>query len=101
MAIINRTPDSFFDGGSTFADAPAMEAVENAVAEGADLVDIGGVKAGVGAVVGVQEEIDRVVPFVSLVRAAYPELIISVDTWRSPVAAAACDAGADLINDTW
>ena len=48
MAIINRTPDSFFDGGVTFADGPAMDAVDRAVADGADLVDIGGVKAGVG-----------------------------------------------------
>jgi dihydropteroate synthase len=101
MAIINRTPDSFFDGGATFADGPAMDAVDRAVADGADLVDIGGVKAGVGAEVGVDEEIDRVVPFVARVRAAHPGLIISVDTWRSPVAAAACQAGADLINDTW
>lgn len=101
MAIINRTPDSFFDGGATYSDGPAMEAVDRAVTDGADLVDIGGVKAGVGAEVGVQEEIDRVVPFVARVRAAHPELIISVDTWRSPVATAACQAGADLINDTW
>lgn len=101
MAIINRTPDSFFDGGATFADGPAMAAVDRAVADGADLVDIGGVKAGAGAVVGIAEEIDRVVPFVERIRAAHPDLIISVDTWRSPVAAAACEAGADLINDTW
>ena len=101
MAIINRTPDSFFDGGSTFTDGPAMDAVARAVDEGADLVDIGGVKAGVGAVVGIDEEIDRVVPFVGRVRAAHPDLIISVDTWRSQVATAACLAGADLINDTW
>lgn len=101
MAIINRTPDSFFDAGATFADAAAMDAVHRAVDEGADLVDIGGVKAGVGPEVTPAQEIDRVVPFVERVRDRYPGLPISVDTWRSDVAVAACAAGADLINDTW
>jgi len=101
MAIINRTPDSFYDGGAAFDDGAAMAAVDSAVEEGADLVDIGGVKAGVGSVVDVAEETRRVVPFVARVRAAYPNLIISVDTWRSEVAGAACEEGADLINDTW
>lgn len=101
MAIINRTPDSFFDAGATFTDSAAMAAVRVAVDEGADLVDIGGVKAGVGREVDVQEEIGRVVPFIAQVRASYPDLIISVDTWRSAVATRACQAGADLINDTW
>ncbi|MGI8592744.1 MAG: dihydropteroate synthase [Nakamurella sp.] len=101
MAIINRTPDSFYDGGAAFDDGAAMAAVDSAVEEGADLVDIGGVKAGVGSVVDVAEETRRVVPFVAKVRAAYPSLTISVDTWRSEVAGAACEEGADLINDTW
>src|ERR1700712_2568785 len=101
MAIVNRTPDSCFDGGATFDDGPAMAAVDRAVADGADLVDIGGVKAGVGRPVDVDEEIRRVVPFLATVRATYPDLIISVDTWRSEVATAACEEGADLINDTW
>lgn len=101
MAIVNRTPDSFFDAGATYAETAAMEAVRRAVDEGADLVDIGGVKAGVGADVTESEEIRRVVPFVGRVRDAFPGLPISVDTWRSGVAVAACEAGADLINDTW
>ncbi len=101
MAIINRTPDSFFDAGATFTDSAAMRAVHAAVQDGADLVDIGGVKAGVGREVGIDEEIQRVVPFIGHVRSAYPDLVISVDTWRSEVATEACHAGADLINDTW
>lgn len=101
MAIVNRTPDSFYDGGATFGDAAAMAAVDRAVDEGADLVDIGGVKAGVGEPVSVAEEIRRVVPFVAAVRDRHPDLIISVDTWRAPVADAVCRSGADLINDTW
>ena len=101
MAIVNRTPDSFFDAGATFTDSAAMDAVSRAVDEGADLVDIGGVKAGVGPVVTEAAEIERVVPFVARVRDRFPDLPISVDTWRAGVAAAACEAGADLINDTW
>ncbi|MCM6775863.1 dihydropteroate synthase [Nocardia sp. CDC159] len=101
MAIVNRTPDSFYDRGSTFSDEAAMAAVERAVAEGADLVDIGGVKAGPGTVVDAAEEARRVVPFVAAIRERHPELLISIDTWRSEVARAAVAEGANLINDTW
>ena len=101
MAIINRTPDSFYDRGATFADAPALDRVQTAVAEGADLVDVGGVKAGPGPEVTVAEEIARVVPFITAVRRRWPELLVSVDTWRHEVAEQALTAGADLVNDTW
>lgn len=101
MAIVNRTPDSFYDGGANFSDDAAMASVHRAVAEGADMIDIGGVKAGPGDIVDAEEEIRRVVPFVEAIRDAYPELLISVDTWRSEVARLACGVGADLINDTW
>lgn len=101
MAIVNRTPDSFYDRGATFTDTAAMERVHRAVGEGADIVDIGGVKAGPGALVDAQEEARRVVPFVAAVRAAHPDVVISVDTWRAEVARRACAEGADLVNDTW
>ncbi len=101
MAIVNRTPDSFYDRGATFADADALARVDQVVAEGADIVDIGGVKAGPGPVVDAAEEIRRVVPFVAAVRARYPEVVISVDTWRGEVGRAAVAEGADLLNDTW
>ncbi|MCZ4276087.1 dihydropteroate synthase [Rhodococcus sp. BGS-1C] len=101
MAIVNRTPDSFYDGGVNFTDDAAMATVHRAVAEGADMVDIGGVKAGPGVLVDAAEEIRRVVPFVEAIRVAYPDLLISVDTWRSEVARLAVGVGADLINDTW
>ncbi|MFE3101871.1 dihydropteroate synthase [Nocardia tengchongensis] len=101
MAIVNRTPDSFYDQGATFTDEAALRAVDTAVAGGADLVDIGGVKAGPGSEVDAAEETRRVVPFVAAIRERYPELLISVDTWRADVARAAVAAGADLINDTW
>ncbi len=101
MAIVNRTPDSFYDKGATFSDAAARDAVHRAVAEGADVIDVGGVKAGPGQDVDPDTEIGRLVPFVEWLRDAYPEQVISVDTWRSEVARRACAAGADLINDTW
>ena len=100
-AIVNRTPDSFFDKGATFDDAPAMERVRNAVADGADIIDIGGVKAGPGDDVDAAEEIRRVVPFIEAVHGEFPDVLLSVDTWRSEVAAPAVAAGATIINDTW
>ena len=101
MAIINRTPDSFFDQGATYADDAALAAVDRAVAEGAEIVDIGGVKAGHGEVVEPAEEARRTVPFIAAVRERHPDLVISVDTWRAEVAERAVEAGADLLNDTW
>lgn len=102
MAIVNRTRDSFYDRGATFDDRAAMAAVDRAVAEGADIVDVGGVRAGShGEEVDAAEESRRVVPFVAAVRERHPDLVISVDTWRHDVARPACRNGADLINDTW
>jgi len=101
MAIVNRTPDSFYDKGATFADGAALAAVDAAVAGGADIVDIGGVKAGPGADVDTSEEIRRVAPFVAAVRDRHPEVVISVDTWRADVAAACLGEGADVVNDAW
>ncbi|MFC5993957.1 dihydropteroate synthase [Pseudonocardia hispaniensis] len=101
MAIVNRTPDSFYDRGATFSDHAAMAAVDRAVAEGADIIDIGGVKAGPGPEVDAAEEIRRVVPFVAAVRDRHPDIVISVDTWRGEVGRRAVAEGADLLNDTW
>lgn len=101
MAIVNRTPDSFYDHGLTFHDVQAQDRARQVVDEGADIIDIGGVKAGPGPCVTVEEEIERVIPFVSWVREKFPTIIVSVDTWRAEVARRAIDAGADVINDTW
>lgn len=100
MAIVNRTPDSFYDRGATFAEAAAVQAARRAVDEGADIVDVGGVKAGPGQTVTAEQEIDRVVPVIAAIRAEL-DVVISVDTWRAEVGRAACEEGADLINDTW
>ena len=101
MAIVNRTPDSFYDKGATFASEKALLRIDGAVSAGASIIDIGGVKAGPGDDVSVAEEIDRVVPLIAAARGRHPDVTLSVDTWRAPVAEAAIDAGADLINDTW
>ncbi len=101
MAIVNRTRDSFYDRGATWAEEAALERVATAVEQGAQIVDIGGVRAGYGEPVDTDEEIRRVAPFVAKVRAAHPQLVISVDTWRSEVARAVCAEGADLVNDAW
>jgi len=101
MAIVNRTPDSFYDKGATFAVDKAVERAGEAIIDGASIIDIGGVKAGPGDNVDEREEIDRVVPVIAAVRAAHPDVTISVDTWRASVAQAAIDAGATLVNDTW
>ncbi len=101
MAIVNRTPDSFYDRGATWDEAVAMDRVHTVVAEGADIVDIGGVPAAPGAEVTIEEEIRRTVPFVAAVRSAYPRVVISVDTWRHQAARELLAAGADVLNDTW
>jgi dihydropteroate synthase len=101
MAIVNRTPDSFYDAGQTWDEPAAMERVHQVVADGADIIDIGGVPAAPGEAVDASEEIGRTASFIAAVRAAYPRSVISVDTWRQEVAREACLAGADLINDSW
>lgn len=101
MAIVNRTPDSFYDRGATWTEDAAMERVDRVVAEGAEVVDIGGIKAAPGEEISEAEEKARIVDFVGRVRAAHPDLVISVDTWRAAVGAAACEAGADVLNDAW
>ena len=101
MAIVNRTPDSFYDKGASFADADAIQRVTEAVEAGADIIDIGGVKAGPGQAVDAAEEIRRTALFVAAVRTSFPDVIISVDTWRAEVGRIACAEGADLLNDAW
>jgi dihydropteroate synthase len=101
MAIVNRTPDSFYRPGVTWDQQKALDRAHEVIAEGADILDVGGVPAKPPDDVTVAEEIRRTIPFIEAVRAAYPELVISADTWRHEVGRAACEAGADLLNDTW
>lgn len=101
MAIVNRTPDSFYDRGRTYALHAALARVDQVVDEGAAIVDIGGVKAAPGEQVPPQEEARRVIEVVERVRAQHPYVVISVDTYRAAVGELVCQAGADLLNDSW
>lgn len=101
MGIVNRTPDSFYPS-ARFGDLDgALGHLDRLVSEGVDIVDIGGVRAGQeGDWVGAAEEIDRVGPFLQAARSRYPDLLLSLDTWRAEVARA-CGSYVDLVNDTW
>lgn len=98
MGILNRTPDSFYDGGQYWAFDDFLAKAEQLVDEGADFLDIGGSKAGPGPEVTVQEELDRVVPAVEALRTRF-DLPISVDTFRASVFDESCRAGACIGND--
>ena len=89
MGILNRTPDSFYDRGATWAFDAFLRRAEELVADGADLLDVGGVKAGPGPEVGEAEELDRVVPAIEALAARF-DVPLSVDTWRASVLDAAC-----------
>ena len=98
MGILNRTPDSFYDQGATFALDDLLRRAERLVRDGADLLDVGGVKAGPGPDVDEAEELDRVVPTISALTERL-DIPVSVDTWRASVLDEACTAGAVVAND--
>ncbi|HXQ59117.1 MAG TPA: dihydropteroate synthase [Acidimicrobiales bacterium] len=98
MGILNRTPDSFYDRGATFALDRLLTRAASLVADGADLLDIGGVKAGPGPEVTEDEELERVIPAIEAVHDRI-DIPLSVDTWRASVARAAYKAGAVMGND--
>jgi dihydropteroate synthase len=98
MGILNRTPDSFFAPAATYDLDELLRRADQLVADGADLLDVGGVKAGPGAEVGADEELERVVPVIVALRHRF-DLPLSVDTWRSVVAEACFKEGAVVGND--
>ena len=98
MGILNRTPDSFFDRGGYYDFDAFLAKAEQLVADGADFLDVGGVKAGPGPEVSEAEELDRVIPAIEALRARF-DVPLSVDTWRSGVLRAALGAGAVVAND--
>ena len=101
MGILNVTPDSFSDGGKWDTLDHAMKHVETMLADGADLIDVGGESTRPGHTpVGAQEEIERVLPVIEAIRSRF-DVPISVDTYKGSVADASLKAGADLINDVW
>jgi len=98
MGILNRTPDSFYEKGATFGLDDMIMRAEQLVAEGADLLDVGGVKAGPGPEVTEAEELDRIVPAVEALNARF-DVPLSADTWRASVLDEACRAGVVVGND--
>lgn len=101
MGILNITPDSFFEGSRVQnQESQLLDRAGKMIEEGADFLDLGGYSTRPGAAeVSVAEEIERVIPAISLLKKYFPETLISVDTFRSKVARASIDAGVDLIND--
>lgn len=101
MGIINRTPDSFYAPARHASVDSAVARAAAMVAEGVDIVDVGGVRAGQeGEWVDAAEEVERVRPLLAALRREHPELLTSLDTWRAEVADA-CSGLIDLVNDTW
>ncbi|WP_313374169.1 dihydropteroate synthase [Chishuiella sp.] len=100
MGILNTTPDSFFDGGSSESINLVLEKVDKYLNDGADIIDIGGYSTKPNAkVISEQEEIDRTIPFIEAIVKKYPDIILSIDTFRGNVAKKAINAGAAIIND--
>lgn len=100
MGILNVTPDSFYDGGRNNTQAAAVQKVQEMIAAGAYMIDIGGYSSRPHAAdISVAEEISRVEPVIKAVREAFPQAILSIDTFRAEVAQKAVEAGVDLIND--
>src|SRR3954453_4991223 len=98
MGILNRTPDSFFDQGAYYDFDAFLRKADGLVADGADFLDVGGVKAGPGPEVDEQEELERVVPAVEALKARF-DVPLSVDTWRATAARECFTAGAVVGND--
>lgn len=102
MAIVNLTADSFYPEARFATVAAAMEAVDRAVNSGCDILDVGAVRAGQeGVPVSAEREVSQLRPFLAALRDAHPELLLSVDTWRSEVVEAIAEFRIDIVNDTW
>ncbi len=100
MGILNATPDSFYDGGRHHQASKALQQVEKMLANGADIIDVGGMSSRPGAkIIDVKEEKSRVVPIIQSIQKHFPEAFISIDTIRSEVARAAIGEGASVVND--
>lgn len=100
MGILNLTPDSFFDGGKHNSLENAIQKTEKMLAQGADIIDIGGYSTRPNASdISAEEEMERVIPVIKAIKQLFPDCIISIDTFRAMVAQEAVVAGASLIND--
>ena len=100
MGILNITPDSFYDGGRYNSDKKILDHVEKMIIDGAIFIDIGAYSSRPGGVdIDENEELKRIIPAIELVNKKFPEIIISIDTFRSKVAEACLNSGASIIND--
>lgn len=100
MGILNATPDSFYTQGVNFSVAGMLSMAERMVVEGATILDIGGLSARPGSqAISASEELQRVIPIIKAVRAAFPGVFLSIDTYRATVAKAAIEEGVDMVND--
>lgn len=100
MAILNLTPDSFFDGGKHSSLESAMLHAEKLISEGADMIDIGAYSSRPGAQeISAQEEMDRAIPFIEAIHQSNPNVVLSIDTFRADVAESCVQAGVHIIND--
>ena len=100
MAIMNLTPDSFYDGGRLKNEEQLLQKVQQFIDEGASIIDLGGYSTRPGAVnISIEEEISRVIPVVKLIRTHFKDIPLSVDTFRSKVARAALEQGVSMVND--
>lgn len=100
MGILNVTPDSFFDGGQHNKLEAALRKASEMIEEGAGIIDVGGYSSRPGAVdISIEEETNRVVPVIRALRRQFPDILISIDTFRAEVARKAIEAGANIIND--
>ena len=100
MGILNLTPDSFYDGGSHNNTDDVLRHCEKMLTDGADIIDIGAFSSRPGSeIISVNEENQRLLPYLSEIRKRFPDIIISIDTFRKNVAKNALENGADIIND--
>lgn len=100
MGIINVTPDSFYDGNAQLSDTDILNKAKQMVAEGADILDIGGQSTRPGSIrLSPDEELQRVIPAIQLIKQEIPEAIISIDTYQSEVAQFSVKVGASIVND--
>ena len=100
MGVLNVTPDSFYDGGVYSNEKNILLQVEKMISDGADIIDIGGFSSKPGAkTISVKEEEKRVIPIIKLINNTFNKIIISVDTFRSEIAAKSLNEGASIIND--
>jgi dihydropteroate synthase len=100
MGILNATPDSFHAGSRIANEDAALSMVDQMIAEGVDMIDIGGQSTRPGSTrIGMEAELQRILPLIRMLKKLHPNLLLSVDTYHAGVAAAALDEGADIIND--